>query len=162
MVFMLRVCSLLFVLLFCFSSAEARLLPFWPHAKLKEKSDLIVIGNATETKTFNEKIELDWGHNVYLQSVVTTFKVHDKMKGECGKQIEVIHYQLKTIAKGKIAFIDDDGPTTISFPDSKDRDYVLYLKKRKDDRYLFVSGIEDPQFSAQEIKRISVDTGITD
>lgn len=158
---MLRVSGLLFIsmLLVGGSVAEARLVPSWPHAKLHETSDLIVVAHPIETKTFDEKIELDRGTNFYLQAVATTFKVHDKMKGECGKQIEVIHYRLKVVKKGEIAILED-GPHVISFSKSLEHDFVLYLKKRPDGRYTFVSGVDDPQFSAQEIKPISIDNNI--
>jgi hypothetical protein len=141
-------------------SAVARLVEAWPYEKLTKNSDLIVVAVPVGTKEVNERKDFDRGNGAYLQGVVTTFVVKGTLKGECGKTIEVLHYELKFEPK-KVGVIDD-APTTIKFEASPPekagagQEYCLFLKARKDKRFEFTSGVDDPQLSVREMRPFPV------
>lgn len=140
---------------------SARILENWPYEKLFEQADLIVIATPGKTEaTDDAPPEHHWKLEFVGQN--TTFAVVHATKGKLEeKTIKVLHYKFGELKKGVdpssfAARIIKDGPLFVAFPEKAEerKEYLLFLKKRKDWRYEFLSGPVDPALSVRELGRV--------
>jgi hypothetical protein len=131
---------------------HAKLLTDWSYDELLKQSDVVVIATA-ECSIDNESTsKLDLGAKVAHKEVITDFDIKLVIKGKVEKSLKLQHYRLEIQPLGGI----EDGPSIVTFFVKDElgnyilndkKDYLLFLKLGKDDKYLFVSGIEEPQHS---------------
>ncbi len=145
---------------------SAQLVPLWPKEKLFKESDLIVIAEAISTKNTKDRVVDERWQDFKLAVIHTTFRpahfvkgdkklkklvlLHFRMGEDIGKQPEVreivngpsfIEFQKEPKAPGKPLVAHFQGK---KYPGPK---YLLFLKKRKDGKYEFVTGRLFPQLS---------------
>jgi hypothetical protein len=143
------------VLLFGTSNiAEARIVEIFPYEQLFSKSDLVVIARPvakttdTDERTFFPELEeqIDDGpkHPVPAIGVQTPFHVEHVLKGDRRlKQFVLHHYREIPDPPGVVSV---NGAGTVSFDPSvsKGTDFLLFLLKDKDGRYMPYGGQLDP------------------
>lgn len=152
------------------SAAPARVIEDWPYKKLFKESDLVVFVTPVRTDPANDKPpEHFWPYEFVGQN--TTFNVQYALKGKAeGDQIKVLHFKFgklkTTVDKDNfLARIIHNGPSFVSFPTEEPAvvktgenasrplpaEYLLFLKKLKDNRYTPVSGYIDPDLAVREV-----------
>jgi hypothetical protein len=139
---------------------HARPVKKWSYADLFKESEIVVIARAITTEEGTD------GPNQappkpYLKPVITTFDVVQTLKGNGGlKKLTVFHYRLDPERREVIV----NGPMLVTFHSDNLKlklnnvtnavlkpEYLLFLKKRGDDRYECVSGQYDPRLSVKLI-----------
>jgi hypothetical protein len=140
---------------------SARFLEDWPYEKLFKEADLIVVASAGKTEaTDDAPPEHHWNFEFVGQN--TTFTIAHATKGKAeGKTIKVLHFKFGELKKGVdpnsfASRIVRDGPLFVAFPEKEmeRKEYLLFLKKRKDGRYEFLSGPVDPSLSVRELGQV--------
>jgi hypothetical protein len=141
------------------SPSFARRIERWSYDELFKESDLIVVATPLSSHSSKETTS-DNIWNEKMLGVNTTFRVSSVNKGSISEhQLTVLHYKLANAVK------IDDGPLLVSFRlkslelktvEGKKisfgkPEYLLFLKKRPDDRYEPVSGQIDPLLSVREL-----------
>jgi Leucine Rich repeat len=160
--------------------ASARLLESWPYKRLFKESDLIVLAAATSTEKADDSF-VDRRWPLEFAGLNTTFEVKQVVHGkDPGKKIKVLHFRFGEVRKefkkdtGQLAIVD--GPMFVGFRtkaftikrgnntiEAPQPEYMLFLKKLKDDRYEPISGKIDPQLSVTAIfDPLSGDLGSSD
>ncbi len=148
---------------------NARLLPDWPYSKLFRQSDVAVIAKPLKTvPTWVESPKHSWPQDMVGQE--TTFEVIHTLKGrEVPDRLKLLHFKFGELKKG----IKPDGPETfiingpllVAFPIGDDAEkveretgrkphqgeFMLFLKRQGDGRYVPVSGQIDPALSVREL-----------
>jgi hypothetical protein len=117
-----------------------------PYQELLDKSDLVVIANATvRTADTTERCLLpDLGPDLPCIGVETPFKVLAVFKGERKLKSFTLHHY-RVVYRGGII----GGPTLVFFDPSDPRvagSYLLFLVREKDGRYAPTLGQMDPGF----------------
>jgi len=122
----------------------------WTYDMLNDKAALVVIATPTKVVETSELMVFPNITTVYPngqqrpvkgKGVETTFKVLTVLKGEPDiKQLILHHYSpASTPAGGE--------PMLVSFKAEGKKQYLMFLRKEADGRYVAVSGQTDPQFS---------------
>jgi hypothetical protein len=141
--------------LFVCTRGETRPIPSWPFDKLFKNADLVVVVKALATKDVDDpKPPKD-----YLVCTVTTFQVLQVVKGEFkDKELRILHFRLKegrSVANGPSLVKFHTAPMEISgegwATTASASEYMLFLKREKDESYDFVSGRIDAAFSVKQI-----------
>ena len=162
---------ILFSILFA-SSTFARQVEEWPYERLFKESDLVGIahvqGWGVTKKEWNEK----FFDKTRFEGVKTIFGANFSLKGDPPLCIWLNHFRYKEGAvryndgPGLVAFLKE--PVVIELKSANNQDgrlkqlrgglrnisqpeYLLFLKKRKDDTYEPVSGQMDASFSVRAI-----------
>lgn len=140
--------------LFLVFQSHARLMRTWTFDTLNDKATLIVIAIPTKAVETPEVVALpnietvypDGRHEAVMsKGIETTFKVLTVLKGDRNiKQLVLHHYSLAS-APG---FGD---PMLVSFKPGGNQQFLMFLEKETDGRYVAVSGQTDPQFSVIEL-----------
>ena len=122
----------------------------WSYDMLNDKATLVVIAtpiNVVETSELAALPNIATVHTNGTQEAVmgkgveTSFKVLTVLKGERDiKQLVLHHY---TLASAPASC----GPELVSFQPEGKKEYLLFLQKEADGRYVAVTGQTDPQFS---------------
>jgi len=139
---------------------NARLIPEWPYAKLMDESDVVVIAVPLQSEYTGLKTTEDVSGGATLHVVNTKFEIRESLKGKANRTIVVKHYEL--VLKG--LDIVEDPPNTIAFvkrkrknetgvvlSESRKQEYLLFLKRTKDESLDFVTGLMDPQLSVRAL-----------
>jgi hypothetical protein len=164
------------------NSASARAVYPWTYEELKEKSDVVIIASVASTEPFDELLEVDRRHpknqrpehelSIFergtreLDAQLTTFKLKAVIKGTVnGKRVQVIHYNVGKGDPGQYQggarvaeFQKDERRPEISNDAnllndrSRKRQYLLFLKLRKDGKFEPASGQIDSAFSVMELR----------
>jgi hypothetical protein len=131
-------------------AASARLIPAWPYEKLLATADVVVMARAiSSTDAGQGAPAAPWPG---LVAVETSFEVQAVLKGSLkGNKLTLLHYRFP--GKG----MPPNAPMLVSFRGMTDKtkvsraEYLLFLKRRQDNRYEAVSGQVDPVFSVREL-----------
>ena len=137
------------VSLMCSSVACARALPHWPYDKLIKESDLVVIVEPTGSESTDDQPADDGLRKLkeLIKGQNTSFNVVHIIKGKApGETIRMMHFRRKPNG-----MLPDNGPSLIKFDPKEHKQYLLFLKARKDGRYEPVSGQYDPDLSVREL-----------
>jgi hypothetical protein len=161
--------------LFC-APGNVRPVPLLSYGELNKRAHVVLIVRPEETRDAVDNdpiIEIGRDHSMqYLTACVTPMKVLAVLKGTYeGKEFVLSHYRMDwaKAAKNGIQGIGN-GPSLVVFakkrtdgPDFDDtpvnRDYILFLTKREDGQYDFVTGQFDPSFSVFRLNPASLDRG---
>lgn len=145
---------------------DARRIEPWPYSRLLKASDLVVFAAPVRTEPTDDQLPDDrWPYALVGQN--TTFKIDHTLKGEVeeGKEIKVLHFKFGDLKKAAKDDVIINGPLHVSFPVgeaarkrnqkrgerlSSDQ-YLLFLKKTEDGRFVPVSGQTDPVLAIREI-----------
>jgi hypothetical protein len=141
--------SPVFLLLIVAADVQARLVtgPTEP-AELVAQSDLVVIGDAIESKSTKDKTPTGF------DGVNTRIEVQAVLKGDLkGKELVIFHYRFSRDSNQRFA---PNGPDLVVFKSDADKGaigphYLLFLKKLPDGRYEATSGQIDPIFSVRRL-----------
>ena len=123
---------------------------------LNDKATLIVVATPTKVAETSELVALPDIETVYTngtheavmgKGVETSFKVMTVLKG--GRDIKqlVLHHYALASAPG----VGD--PLLVSFKPEGKKQFLMFLQKEADGRYVAVSGQTDPQFSVIGIEQ---------
>ena len=144
----------LFMSLFLVVQSHARLMHIWSYDMLNDKATLIVVATPTRVVETSELVALPNIETVYTngtheavmgKGVETSFKVLTVLKGERDvKQLVLHHYVLASAPAGNDPFL-------VSFKPEGNQQFLMFLQKETDGRYVAVSGQTDPQFSVIEL-----------
>jgi len=140
------------------SNLDARQIDLWPYDRLEKEADLIVIGIPDNSLDTGEIVHGSLWQKDFL-GVNTTLKVRGVLKGRFrNPDIMVFHLRKPE------TMILENGPYLATFnlqpieqilPGGKrqmaKREYLLFLKKRKDGRYEPVSGPLDSAHAIREM-----------
>jgi hypothetical protein len=147
-------------LVLLFGHVHARQIQDWPYEKLFKRADLVIIVTPLAVRDAKEEDKATPpGNGDYLTGVVTSFEVLQTVKGEYNeKELEIVHFRLKE----GVRIIN--GPMLVSFAPGRvniegkgwtmtvaQREYMLFLKKRENGRFEFVSGQFDPELSVKQM-----------
>lgn len=145
------------------SIAVARQIESWPYDRLLANSDVVVIASVQAVAP-SERRPAESLMVLGARGRITTFHVKLVIKGEVGRAISVLHYQLPegvpTVGGPMLArFRTREVVVTPANQGLSDRsrvvigvpDYLLCLKKTADDHFEPVSGQYDSALSAREI-----------
>ena len=147
----LGICALLLTMT---GQVEAGRVHQLSYQQLLDASDLVVIAEAESTQATRERIT--WGNrnpSIHAVGLSTTLRIAVVLKGD--KQLHgcvVHHYRLTEADSGAILV---DGPDLVSFDTSQNSDYLLFLKREEDGRYIPVTA---PTASALSIFLIRAHT----
>lgn len=143
------VLTLLTALCLAFES-HARLIQGGTYDALNDKATLIVIAIPTKVVETSELAALPNIITVHSdgtrepvmgKGVETSFKVLTVLKGERDvKQFVLHHFALASAPSG-------DGPLLVSFRPEDKKQFLMFLQKEADGRYVAVTGQTDPQVS---------------
>lgn len=122
--------------------SSARLVREWTDKEMFERADLVVIACNLSTKDSDERIELpDLSPPVSVIGVVTEFRTNLILKGSQNvTRLLLHHYRLDKAADIMIP----NGPRLVRIPDGEHKNFLLFLKKEGDGRYIPVTGQADP------------------
>jgi hypothetical protein len=136
--------------LFLVFQSYARLMRIWTFDTLNDKATLIVIAIPTKVVETSEAVALpnietvypDGRHEAVMsKGVETSFKVLTVLKGDRDiKQLVLHHYSLASAPGG-------GDPLLVSFKPGGNKQFLMFLQKETDGRYVAVSGQTDPAFS---------------
>jgi len=135
--------------------AHADVLPYWPYEKLLEQSDLVMIGTPTQTTKGEQSDRVADPIGKVISPVVTEFKVQVVLKGKADRSVSVLHFEWK---KGELIAIDRradfvEFATTVSpGVTTKEDEYLLFLRKKRDGAFEFVTGIWQPKLAIRLIR----------
>lgn len=131
-------------------------------ASLLKKSDLVVIARPIESVSTKRtrSLQKERGIDVTLRAVETKVRVASVLKGDCGTEIVIEHYEIADVRE----VVLDKGPKLASFrmkpitinvegekrviPEPY---YLLYLRKMKASTYEPVTGYTESQSSVFEL-----------
>ena len=139
-----------------------RPIEFWPYERLFKTADLALICTATAERDATEKdgLVVPKGMEEFLEGRVTTLRIERALTGQPpGKAVEVVHFRCRPaglrLANGPLlvafelrAGIEDRKGLDLTAAFGGQVQYLVFLKKRSDGRYEFVSGMIDPALSA--------------
>ncbi len=141
--------TLLATLCFVFES-HARLLQSLSYDQLNDKATLIVIGIPTKVVETSELAALPNIATVHTngtqeavmgKGVETSFRILTVLKGDRDiKQVVLHHFALASAAGSR-------GPLLVSFKPEEKKQFLMFLQKEADGRYVPVTGQTDPQLS---------------
>jgi hypothetical protein len=152
-------------LLLATGTSYARSMRAWTYDDLLKESDLVVIASVVDTKVVPTTDDLSangLGRSGYhIQQLETVFLVKVVLKGKHQqKRLDLVHFRYDPKVNEPIL----NGPTLIEFPNSDQiaksiegnkrgygKDYLLFLKLRKDGKCGPVTGQVDPLFSIREL-----------
>ena len=118
------------------------------YQQMLDKSDLVVIATALETKDTTERSKLLG--DVDVVGVETEFVIRVTLKGRKEIRNFVLHHYREEPDDASIA----NGPALIRIPPGpRHPDFLMFLRQEKDGRYAPVTGQTDPMlFSVLELK----------
>jgi hypothetical protein len=127
-----------------YGNAIGRGVPNWTYDDLTHASEFVVIAKTLETISLAEIQSMHGGQMVVIE---TTFEVEASLKGTTeGPRIVVRHYK-----PVNALLMHPDSSKWVSFEVNKTNAYLLFLRRREDGRYEFVSGNDDPYISVKVI-----------
>lgn len=146
------------------STGMARPVPLLSYDELLKKADVVVIvrpGSTRDAVQNDPTIELEREHaKQYLTACVTPMKVLATIKGVIdGQEFLLPHYRMDWPKANRNGIEGiGNGPLLVTFADQNpkdnesdyvpsNRDYIIFLVKRQNGGYDFVTGQFDPKFS---------------
>lgn len=135
-------------ILFCTHLASARHVRGWTYQELFDKSDLVVIATATDTKDTKEQLTNFQGFvGQPVIGVETKFEVDAVLKGNKGlKELIMHHYRAD-----KLTVVN--GPNFATFDPAKKQTFMLFLVRESDGRYASAVGQIDPKDGIKVLMR---------
>ena len=132
------------VLLFILSlTVFARVIVPWTEDKMRNASDLIMVGTVTKVTDLDETNTSLWA-GYKFRGVETTFNISKVLKGKVsGRTVILHHYSFKADN-----FIPPNAPNYINLMPSNTNQYLLYLVNDGTNRFAPVSGQIDPAMDA--------------
>ncbi|MGH7968357.1 MAG: hypothetical protein ACREIC_06470 [Limisphaerales bacterium] len=132
----------------------ARLVPVWSYQELLDKSDLVVLATAIDTKDTKEQIDLPGFVGERVIGVNTKFAVSAVLKGD-RSQTNIFLHHYRTSDGTNIPHVPN-GPSFVSFAPAENatlfsRAYILFLVREADGRYAPVVGQTDPGSGVKEL-----------
>ena len=134
----------------------ARAVRVWSYQELLDKSDLVVLATATDTKETREHIDLPGFLGEHVIGVDTKFVVSAVLKGD-KSQTSIFLHHYRTSDGTNIPHVPN-GPSFVSFAPAENstlvpRAYILFLVREADGRYAPVVGQTDPGLGVKELVR---------
>ena len=118
-----------------------------------DKADLVIIATAIGTKDTAERAKLL--DTIEVIGVETGFKTRLVLKGSTGVVQFVLHHYREANADSVA-----NGPALINIPPGRHPNFLMFLTKEKDGRYVPVTGQVDPAlFSVIELKSGGIPEG---
>ena len=122
-------------------SASARIIFPWTEAKMRDASDLIVVGTVTKVQDLDETNTTLWPGCKFI-GVEATFAVSKVLKGDPTTRTIVLHYyRFDRVIPG-------NAPCLVSLTPNDLNQYLLYLVPDGASRFAPVSGQIDPSVDA--------------
>ncbi len=152
----MKISLTLFTSLLLAFEAHARLIQGGTYDTLNDKATLIVIAVPTKVVETSELAALPNITTVYAdgkrepvmgKGVETSFKVLTVLKGDRGIKQLILHHFALAAAQA------DRGPLLVSFKPEDKKQFLMFLQKEADGRYVAVSGQTDPQVSIVGIEQ---------
>jgi hypothetical protein len=151
----MKTCLTLLMSLCLVLESHARLMQAWSCDTLNDKATLVVIATPTSVVETSELAALPNITTVYTNGtheavmgngVETSFKVLTVLKGERDiKQLVLHHFALASAPANR-------GPSLVSFKPDDNKQFLMFLQKEPDGRYVAVYGQTDPQVSIAGIE----------
>ena len=162
-------------LLTFFGIGTGRQIESWSYENLLKEADLVVIARAVSTVPSKDKWEAGIFDRDRFKGLETTFELAIAFKGKSAGTFKVLHFQYKNPSRpledgpGLVSFLSEplsvdvgqsgktgeEGWRTLQPTKSKSLmpvpEYLLFLKKRADDRFEAVSGQVDPNSSVRTL-----------
>jgi hypothetical protein len=135
---------LAFLMALCFGvQTQARIHQYWSVDALNDNATLIVVATPSSVTATTERTNLL--SNVRVTGVETSFDILAVLKGDRSiKTLVLHHYAL--VPKQNIS----GGPNLVAFDPKERKQYLIFLQKEADGRYVAVSGQIDPDGSFME------------
>lgn len=146
---LLRIPLAFYVLVLAAPNLNARIILHWSSQELFDKSDLVVIATPTATEDTKEQIDLpdikqitpdNKTIGVPAIGVETKFRIAGVLKGDKRlKQFTLHHYRAKELSRLSI-----NGPNLLFFHPAEKGEFLVFLVREADGRYVPTSGQTDP------------------
>jgi len=113
----------------------------WSYEELKTNATLIVIATPTQVTVTEERAAIP-GSNVAGKGLETTFEVLSVLKGELATNTIVLHHfaLAKPTQDGRAPVYTDSDPRLVAFEPKEKKQYLIFVKREPDGRYVAVSG----------------------
>lgn len=128
--------------------AEARLKPTFGYKKLFKESDVVVIATVVKTDDTDDKFP---GHEREFKGQDTEFEIQKVIQGDVdGERLKLLHFKYVGTppANGPMLVKFEPGLETEGFMMAQ-AEYMLFLKRTDDGRYVPVSGQYDSEDSVK-------------
>lgn len=144
------------------SSCLARGVPHWPYEKLFQESDLVVLAALLKTEFADDEL-MDRRWSWKFEGQNTTFEKIQVLKGTFEEnELQMLHFKIgEAKSDERVSESLINGPTFVTFPTTRNTDdrwrrersqeYLLFLKKLPDGRFIPVSGQIDPNLSVRKV-----------
>ena len=144
-------------------TAFARQVENWSYERLFKESDLVVIAQPVKSEDSADRTK-DNPWEAEFSGINTMFNVEHALKGTlAAAKITVLHYKtdggiqdgpslVSFRTKGLSYTITKDGHAGVKVQTAGPATYLLFLKKRDDDRFEPTSGHIDPADSVRELR----------
>ena len=131
------------------SETNARLTKLWSYQEMFDLADLVAVAKPISTEDTSEKGKLPEGPAVDVVGVTTKLEIHLVMKGDKAlKDLRLHHYRQQNPKEVLV-----NGPDFVSFNFKRPQNYLVFLKKASDGRYVPVAGQTDPAgFSIRKLE----------
>ncbi len=123
--------------------------------ELADKATVVVIATPTTVTATTNQCTFDGG-SIKGTGVETSFRILGVLKGDRTiKELTLRHFARvtpETEMKNGVMIMYMDGPNLISFEPNSHKQYLMFLQKEADGRYVAVTGQEDPIDSVKQLK----------
>jgi hypothetical protein len=146
------VCLMLLGLVFV---SYSRSIIIYSFDELTDKATVVVIATPTTVTATTNQCTFDGG-NIMGTGVETSFRILGVFKGDRNIKELTLRYFARSTPESEmkngvmIGYLD--GPGLISFEPNSHKQYLMFLQKEADGRYVAVTGQEDPIYSVQQLK----------
>ena len=139
---------------------QARFMRLLSYSDRKNEADLIVIAmpvaidETTEKRVYAKRVaELNQSTSTLSKDFIeigveTKFQVLSVLKGDAELKNFILHHYREAEY-----FVIESGPNLVDFRDSLRRPFLLYLKREDKNRYVAVSGQDDPDRSIFKLEK---------
>jgi hypothetical protein len=124
--------------------SQARIHQYWSEDALNDSATLIVVAAASSVAATAEQTNIL--SNVSVTGVETGFTVFTVLKGDRSIKTVILHHYV--LVPGQDI---SGGPGLIAFDPKERKQYLMFLQKEADGRYIAVSGQIDPDGSFKEL-----------
>jgi hypothetical protein len=135
--------------------SHSRVVIEWGFDQLKDKANAVLVATPTSVTAITNQSTLA-GSKINGIWVETSFRILGVLKGDRTiKEIKLLHLtgaNLETKKKNGDFIMYVDGPRLLTFEPNSNKQYLMFLQKETDGRYVAVTGQEDPIDSVFQFK----------
>lgn len=127
--------------------ASARLIAHWPYLKLFQGADLVAVVELESIKESDEKLG-GRGNKESFEGKVARLRIGVLLKGHCKtRTIDLLHF----VYAKDVASIN--GALFLDFSDAEKHQYLVFLKRGRNNLYVPVAGQYDAELSVKKITK---------